>query len=233
MGLSGPASGGAAAAEAAANSASQTGIIPQPNAIVPRSGWFTFDSRTVIRVPRAIRTGAQRRRLFGRSVDALPAVRARNRERRRRLGRVGWFSRATPANLAPAHAQSAVTFRRRAGLDPEAYRLEITARGIVISATRGAGLFYGAVTLWQMLMPGWRVCGGGAIISGTNTSRANHSRRTGISLARSDARLGAALSIRRVHPVYDRRHGSNKLNVLHWHLTDDQGWRLEIRNTRG
>lgn len=23
-----------------------------------------------------------------------------------------------------------------------------------------------------------------------------------------------------------------KLNTLHWHLTDDQGWRLEIKNTQ-
>ena len=58
-----------------------------------------------------------------------------------------------PVNIPPAPAQSAITFRRRAGLSPEAYRLEITARGIVISATGGAGLFYGAVTLWQLLTP--------------------------------------------------------------------------------
>ena len=24
----------------------------------------------------------------------------------------------------------------------------------------------------------------------------------------------------------------HKLNVFHWHLTDDQGWRIEIRHTR-
>lgn len=23
-----------------------------------------------------------------------------------------------------------------------------------------------------------------------------------------------------------------KLNVFHWHLTDDQGWRIEIKNIR-
>ena len=23
------------------------------------------------------------------------------------------------------------------------------------------------------------------------------------------------------------------MNRMHWHLTDDQGWRIEIKNTRG
>src|SRR5258708_10311320 len=46
-----------------------------------------------------------------------------------------------------------ITFRRRAGLGPEAYGLEVGPHGIVISATGGTGLFYGAVTLWQLMTP--------------------------------------------------------------------------------
>ena len=60
--------------------------------------------------------------------------------------------------------------------------------------------------------------------------RWGHRRRAALSLARPDAGLGAALSNRRrSSSSFIDWMALHKLNVLHWHLTDDQAWRLEIK----
>ena len=56
-----------------------------------------------------------------------------------------------------------------------------------------------------------------------------HRGSAALRLARPAARLGAPLPVAGLHRAADRPHGAHKLNVLQWHLTDDQGWRLQIR----
>jgi hexosaminidase len=232
LGLSGPAFGDAAAAQAAANSALQTSIIPQPNAIVPQPGWFTFDSRTVIRVPADdpdARSAADTLTdLLTRCQVHAPAIESGNANAAQSR-----LARAEPANIPPAHAQSAITFRRRAGLGPEAYRLEITARGIVISATGGAGLFYGAVTLWQLLTPARSPGSGTPAAAQTFPAQTLHAQtiRDAPAYPWRGVMLDSARhfqSVAFIRSMIDTM-ALHKLNVLHWHLTDDQGWRLEIR----
>jgi hexosaminidase len=229
LGLGGPAFSDAATAEAAADSASQTGIIPQPNAIVTQPGWFTFDSRTVIRVP-ADDTDARSAAdylagLLTRCQGRAPAIESSDANAAQSR-----LARAKSANIAPAQTQSAITFRRRAGLGPEAYRLEITARGIVISATGGAGLFYGAVTLWQMLTPG---SGSPAPAAQTFPAQTLHAQtiRDAPAYPWRGLMLDSARhlqSVAFIRSLIDTM-AMHKMNVLQWHLTDDQGWRLEIR----
>jgi len=229
LGLSGAAFGDAAAAKAAAHSASQTGIIPQPDAIVPQPGWFSFDSRTVIRVPAddpdarsAADTLAD---LLTRCQGHAPAIESGDANAAQSR-----LARARPANIPPAHAQPAITFRRRAGLGAEAYRLEITASGIVISATGGAGLFYGAVTLWQMLTGVGSPAAAAAQTFPAQTLHAQTIRDAPAypwrGLMLDSARHFQSTAF--IRSMIDTM-ALHKMNVLHWHLTDDQGWRLEIR----
>jgi hexosaminidase len=238
LGLSGPAFGDAAAAEAATNSASQTGIIPQPNAIVPHPGWFTFDSRTVIRVPvddpDARSAADYLADLLTRCLGHAPAIESGDENAAQlRSARQSRSAGDEPVNIPPAHAQSAITLRRRAGLGPEAYRLEITAHRIVISATGGAGLFYGAVTLWQLLTPARAPDGGSPAAAQTFPSQTLHAQS--IRDAPAYPWRGLMLDSARhfqstafIRSMIDTM-AMHKMNVLHWHLTDDQGWRLEIR----
>jgi hexosaminidase len=113
----------------------------------------------------------------------------------------------------------AIAFRRRAGLGPEAYRLEVTPHGIVVSATGGAGLFYGAVTLWQLMTPEERP----ATIPAQIIRDAPAYPWRGLML--DSARHYQSVAF--IRSMIDTM-ALHKLNVLHWHLTDDQGWRLEI-----
>ncbi|MGN6848214.1 MAG: beta-N-acetylhexosaminidase, partial [Sphingomicrobium sp.] len=109
-------------------------------------------------------------------------------------------------------------------LDPsiagaEAYRLAVSPTGVDVAASTDAGLYYGAETLWQLM------ASAGAskrIASLTITDKPAFSWR-GIML--DSARHVQPLAY--IEQLIDRM-AMAKLNVLHWHLTDDQGWRIEI-----
>jgi hexosaminidase len=108
----------------------------------------------------------------------------------------------------------------------EAYRLHVTASGVEVLANRPAGLFNGVQTLRQLLPyaadgpavhPGpWPVQGG------VITDRPRYPYR------------GAMLDVaRHFFPVaaverYIDQIALYKINHLHLHLTDDQGWRIAV-----
>lgn len=120
---------------------------------------------------------------------------------------------------------AAITFVRRpltAG-GAEAYDLEIGPHGAVISAAGDAGLFYGAETLWQLLTPSAERV---KAITVADVKIHDAPRFAWRGLLLDSARHFQ--SPREVERLIDQM-ALHKLNVLHWHLSDDQGWRLEIK----
>jgi hexosaminidase len=108
-----------------------------------------------------------------------------------------------------------------AAASPEAYTLDITPDGVTVKARDERGLFYGAVTLWQLATQGDK---------GVVTLPALH-----IEDAPRFAWRGFMLDPARHFQTVDEvkriidAMALHKLNTLHWHLTDDQGWRIEIK----
>ena len=105
-------------------------------------------------------------------------------------------------------------------LGPEGYRLEVGATGVEIAAAAPAGHFYGLQTLRQIVEQA-RAAGG----------------RLGLGAVADAPRFayrGVMLDIaRHFHPPAEIRRlvdllAQYKLNALHLHLADDQGWRIEI-----
>jgi hexosaminidase len=98
----------------------------------------------------------------------------------------------------------------------EGYTLRITDQGVRVAARDERGLFYGAVTLWQLLRADGRL------------------PRVDIEDAPRFAWRGLMLdSARHFQSVDDIKKlldalALHKLNTFHWHLTDDQSWRIEI-----
>lgn len=121
----------------------------------------------------------------------------------------------------PAEAAGAVE-----GLGDEGYRLEVTAVGVRITAATAAGLFHGAQTLRQLLPAAIDgaapVAERWAVPGGTIVDRPRFPYR------------GAMLDVaRHFFPVEDVLRvvdhlARYKLNHLHLHLTDDQGWRIAV-----
>ncbi len=113
-------------------------------------------------------------------------------------------------------------------LGDDAYRLQVSPEGVRIAGGSAAGVFYGCQSLLQLLPP--------AIF--------RRSRVTGVSWELSAVEVedaprfgwrGAMLDVaRHFMPKHDLLRfidlmAMHKLNILHLHLTDDQGWRIEIK----
>jgi hexosaminidase len=120
----------------------------------------------------------------------------------------------------PGARGSVIIFRKAPGFGLEAYRLEVAPNQVTISASTAAGLFYGAVSLWQLLPAGIK---DGRIPAQTIIDEPRFAWR-GLMLDSSRHFQSPAF----VRSMIDWM-SWHKLNVLHWHLTDDQGWRLQIR----
>ena len=118
-----------------------------------------------------------------------------------------------------------------ASLGAEGYSLSVTTSNIVVRAATSAGIFYGAQSLLQLLPP--------EIFTATNdTVRVAGMRWTAPCVEISDsprfAWRGFMLDVSRhfftkaeVEQVLDFM-ALYKLNTFHWHLVDDQGWRIQI-----
>ncbi|HUB90335.1 MAG TPA: family 20 glycosylhydrolase [Dyella sp.] len=131
------------------------------------------------------------------------------------------------------HAQTGIQLSRNAhehgivlAFDPtvhgdEAYRLLVTPRGVVIQASSDKGLFWGVQTLRQLL-PLERA-------SSVDIPAVN------IKDAPAFAYRGFMLDVgRHFFPVSFIKKQLDllsyyKINTFHWHLTEDQGWRIQIR----
>lgn len=119
--------------------------------------------------------------------------------------------------LAVVKGPGAITFSREPGEPPEGYRLRVTPGGASASASDDAGLLHAATTFWQML-------GADGRAPAAAITDAPRFRWRGLML--DSARHFQSVAF--VRALIDAM-AANKLNVLHWHLVDDQGWRIEIR----
>ncbi len=191
---------------AASDKAPETTLLPLPATVSATGGAFTVDTNTPLVV--SGKDGAQQvAHYFG---DLLFRTRG---------------LRPTVVQLENAGtAKKSIQFTLHETPAPaESYRLDVTSQGITLSASDRAGLFYGAVTLWQLLS--------------ADTAAAQSIRVAGISiddrprLRWRGLTLDSARQFQSVEFIkrFVDTMALHKLNVLQWHLADDQAWRLEIR----
>lgn len=177
-------------------------LIPAPAHAVAKAGVFRLQEGAVL----APATGdAEARRTAVYLRDLLRRTRGLNT-----VVRPG-ASGAVRLRLDPAAPEGA-----------EAYALRVTPQGVEIAARAPAGLFYGAVTLWGLATADGGH--GGVTLADREIEDAPRFAWRGLLLDsvrhfQSVAFIEKFIDVMALH----------KLNVLQWHLTDDQGWRLEIK----
>ncbi|HET9510347.1 MAG TPA: family 20 glycosylhydrolase [Sphingomonas sp.] len=121
-------------------------------------------------------------------------------------------------------AQGPIRFVRDAAVaGDEPYRLTVTPRASTIAASGDRGLLWGAMTLAQLLSPDTQF-GRPVRVVATTIDDAPRFRWRGlmVDVTRSFQ------PIETLYPIVDTM-AAQKLNTLHMHLSDDQGWRVEIK----
>ena len=133
-----------------------------------------------------------------------------------------------PADTSAADALYFTAHGARAEWGREGYSLEVTTAGGRIRANAAPGFFYGMQTLLQLLPP---AVGSPTPVPGTAW------RMESVTILDQPrfAWRGVHLDVgRHFFPVefvkkYIDMIALYKMNTFHWHLTEDQGWRIEIK----
>lgn len=180
------------------------GLIPLPQTVEKQAGSFLVTANTPVW---AEQSDAAARAAANRFSELMSATSA--------------FAFRPVQSEPPEHAIRFITDASVQGA--EGYVLTVNSGGVDVRAAEPAGLFYGAVTVWQMLTP-----------KGPDLTQVRLQSQT-ISDAPEYAWRGIMLdSARHFQSTHFIRKfidwmAVHKLNVLHWHMIDDQAWRLEIR----
>jgi hexosaminidase len=208
-------------------------LVPLPQRVEMRAGAFTLTRDTVIVAP-----GAELERL-GRNLSDYIGI-AMGPQPLRVTGAIesmagGAIVLQRTGDARPEGRASSDTDRRtdlqvgRTG----GYELEVTEKVITIRASGLDGLFYGLQTLRQLLPPAFeyealRPRGAKAPPPQIPAMRITDAPR----FEWRGAMLDVSRHFLEVHEVkrYIDLMALHKLNRLHLHLADDQGWRIEIKS---
>ena len=182
-------------------------LIPIPARVTSRPGAFTLAASTPIEAPDALRAQAEvlRDQLRPATGFPLPIV-----------------TSASGPRIALALDD------RLAHLGDEGYRLAAGADAVAIASARPAGLLHGMQTLRQLLPPAifrravvpnvaWSV-------PGVEIEDAPRFSWRGSHLDVGRHFMPKTTVLKHIDLL-----ALHKLNVFHWHLTEDQGWRIEIK----
>lgn len=184
------------------------GIIPLPVQIISDRGCFRFDNGTVISVWNETQATVARQlsQLFTTSAGFTPEVRI----------------------ISEINEHSSVAFYTDMELPAEHYRLEITPSHIYIKAADNKGFFYAIQTLRMMLPPAIE---SREIVTETQWDVPVATIQDGPRFPYRGMMLDVArtfIPAENVKKLIDCM-SMLKLNRLHLHLTDGNGWRLEIK----
>ncbi|MGI5455261.1 beta-N-acetylhexosaminidase [Streptomyces sp. CA-249302] len=186
---------------------SDTGLIPAPRAVEgPMRCGVEWDAGTTL--------------------WAAPGTEGTERWLRSTLG----AALGLPLATGPEDARNSVRLYLDDALEPEAYRLSaVTNWGVEIRGGGPAGVFWGAQTLRQLLGPdAFRRAplrsGATHVIPHQIIEDAPRFRWRGLMLDVARHFMPKEGVLRYLDLM-----AAHKLNVFHFHLTDDQGWRVEIK----
>ena len=188
--------------------ANEYNIVPKPNQILPQEGRFELNSKVSLVIP-----------------ANAPEVKGIADSLAERLKQTAGISLKEAES---ADGKSAICFVVQEGMPKEGYKLSVTPSLITLTASQPNGFFYGVQTLYQLLPP--------AVYGNQLDKKANWSvPAVEIEDSPRFVHRGLMLDVCRHYVPIDYIYkfidllAMNKMNVFHWHLTDDQGWRIEIK----
>ncbi len=185
----------------------QYDVIPRPAVLTPRSGQFVLRGTTTLGADAALLPAA---RQFARDVAAA----------------TGYDLRIVGADVSGT-ASRGIRLVRDRSLPSEGYTLDVTPGIVTVRASTPAGAFYALESFKQLLPPAvYRDAPAGKISWSAPSVHIEDAPR----FAWRGAHLDAARHFMPKEFVkkYIDLLARHKMNRFHWHLTDDQGWRIAI-----
>ena len=190
-------------------------LIPQPRSRVDGHGTFTIDDRTRVRAEPATEPVAQYLQQVLRASTRLPLFGAAGAAD---APLIDLRLAADPTDLPAGPA----------GDRSEAFRLTVTEDGVVVEGGGPAGVFYGVQALLQLLPADvyrrGQVRTDGWVLPATVVEDAPAFAWRGVMLDVARHFRTKAEVLRLVDQL-----AVHRINRLHFHLTEDQGWRIEIK----
>lgn len=174
-------------------------IIPRPNNVEIRNGEVRFTNNLYIAFPKELEREGQFFMEWLKKYTQITTKRVRKEKQADIIFRLDKFNYKG---------------------SKEGYRLKVHQGKIVISSRANAGIFYGLQTLKQLI----KVSNNG--VSVPIVSIKDEPRFSWRGLMLDEARHFKGKEV--VKKLLDEM-AFLKLNVFHWHLTNDQGWRIEIK----
>ncbi len=188
-------------------------VIPKPVKLVKSSGQFTFTPQTEIKYY-PDHAGLKD---IGEYFSGM-------------LNRSGGFTMDVAPAARPRAAKNSLLMVLDTTLDmnPEGYLLNITPKTIEIKAKEPRGIFYGIQTLRQLLPP--QVEGAAKAENVTfSVPCANIEDQPRFPYRGLHLDVGRHFFPKDFILRYLDMMAMYKYNTFHWHLTEDQGWRIEIK----
>ncbi len=175
-------------------------IIPKPLEVIERPGVFVISSKTTIISSANLSNEAKLLRDYFKTDYNLELSNKKNNS-------VSGISLLISKNSLKS-------------INPEAYLLKVTQKGITIHATDAKGIFYGIQTLRQILQQN------NSTLSLKCIEIFDEPRFGWREFMFDEARYFKGKNV--VKQLLDQM-AYLKMNVFHWHLTDNTGWRVEIK----
>jgi hexosaminidase len=188
-------------------------VVPIPAHIESRSGAFAIRAGMRILIPRDPRA-ARVARYFADLLQQTRGIKLEIEE-----SATAKLPHAIVLELDPPAAVSS-----KALSSPEGYTVDISSERIELSANDPRGLLYAAVTLWQLCTSGEAQAGSAAVLPSMRITDSPRFAWRGLMLDSARHYQSPEFILQLIDWM-----SLHKLNVLHWHLTDDQAWRLEIK----
>lgn len=177
------------------------GIIPAPVSIVKNTGSFFLDKTVVLVSNDAVNAG---------SADLLNAF----------IVTRGGFALRESKTVAAGQKAIVLTAKGAEKLPKEGYKIEISSKQVKVTGS-GPGVFYAVQSLMQ-LMPEKKLDKIALPAVVINDYPRFKYRGTHLDVGRHFFPLSFVKKYIDLLATY-------KMNTFHWHLTEDQGWRIEIK----
>ncbi len=199
---------GSALSPTRAENAAAPAVVPIPASMITKPGSFTLTASTRIQAPAAARELAER---FANTLRAATG-----------------FPLPVAATAGGSRIALALDPKLQASLGDEGYRLVVSAQKVDVRAAKPAGLFYGLQTFRQLLPPeAFRRAPAGKVDWKAGCVEIEDKPR--FSWRGSHLDVGRHYMPKEFLLKHLDLMALHKLNVFHWHLTEDQGWRIEIK----